>query len=221
MKIENKARRRTFLLLLEHSTSLAQLKNINEDWIKSILNHYLQCPSYLDKKLIPFYIEGFDNVLNKIMNRELFGGLKDIYSELIEYKTDKLTYPLLYIPLLQNKSNIRIIKFNKQNPIRLRKGFDKILMGFNAQYIYLIDDEKDYYIFDYGVKDIKQELMCYTLKYDFINKFVQANGLAGLKSFVVFDELVGGTNGLVIEQDELGDRFIKKRFILKDDKDER
>ena len=211
MKIENKARRRTFLLLLEHSTSLSQLKNINEEWVKSILNHYLQCPSYVDKKLIPFYIEGFDNVLNKIMSRELFGGLKDIYSELIPYKTDKLTYPFLYIPMMQiNKSNIRIIKFNKQNPIRLRNGLDKILMGFNAQYIYLIDMGMNYLVFDYEIKD---NLMCYSIRYDFINKFCQATGLVSLDSFVVFEKLVGELNGLIIEQNESG-KFVNKSLRL-------
>jgi len=193
------SKRRTFLLLIEYTSSLAQLKNINEDWVVSILNHYLQCPSYLDKKLIPFYIEGFDEVFERIMNRELFGALKDIYAESIPYNTTKLTYPFLYIHIPQlTKSNIRIIKFDKTRPVKLRNSFEKILHGFNAQYIYLLDiNGLQYKIFDY---DFKHRLMCYSIKYDFIEKFNQANGLDELKSVVVFDKIDEKLNGIIVEQ---------------------
>lgn len=209
------SKRRTFLLLIEHTSSLAQLKNINEDWVASILNHYIQCPSYLDKKLIPFYIEGFDEVFERIMNRELFGALKDIYAESIPYNTAKLTYPFLYIHISQlTKSNIRIIKFDKTRPIKLRNSFEKILYGFNAQYIYLLDFcVGQYKIFDY---DFKHRLMCYSIKYDFIEKFNQANGLDGLKSVVVFDKIDDKLNGIIIEQvvegSEVG--FFDRKLII-------
>lgn len=212
------SKRRTFLLLLEHSTSLSQLKNINEEWVESILNHYLSCPSYLSKQLIPFYIEGFDKVLNRIMSKELFGCLKDIYAESISYNTTKVDYPYLYIHIPQlTKSNIRIIKFDKQNPIKLRDGFEKILLGFNAQYIYLLDIlGLQYKIFDY---EIKRDLMCYSLKYKFIENFNKANGLDGLKAVIVFDKIDDKLNGIVVGQvveDGNVVGFLDKRLMIKD-----
>ena len=212
------SKRISFLLLLEHTTSINQLKNINEDWVTSILNHYLSCPSYLDKKLIPFYMEGFDKVLNKIMNKELFGCLKDIYTELIPYNTTKQDYPYLYIHFPETtKSNLKIIKFDKSRPIKLRNDFDKILMGFNAQCIYLLEnDVMEYKIFDYEIKD---RLMCYSVKYDFIEKFNKAYGLNGLKSVVVFDEISDKLNGMIVRQviqdgNVIG--FLDKSLKLKD-----
>lgn len=163
-------------------------------------------------------MEGFDKVLNKIMNKELFGCLKDIYTELIPYNTTKLDYPYLYIHFPQTtKLNLKIIKFDKSRPIKLRNDFDKILSGFNAQYIYLLENDiREYKIFDYEIKD---RLMCYSVKYDFIEKFNKAYGLNGLKSVVVFDEIDDKLNGMIVRQVVEGNEvvgFLDKSLELKD-----
>ena len=209
---QERSRRKTFILLLEHSVSIAQLKNINTLWVKSILNHYLQCPSYVDKKNIPFYINGFDKIFDKIMNRELFKSLEDIYSEYLPI-TSTINFPCsyLHIPnLIKNK--LSIIKFIKSKPIPLENNYQNYLKGFNADIIYLIKVEQMFYIIDY---EFKARLICNTLKYDFIINFCKANNLPCLNSFILINKPIGELSGIIGEKLEDGS-FGNNKFIFKE-----
>lgn len=208
----DKANRRSFLLLIGQKNQLNMLEKINKNWVLSLFNHYIQIKPYYDIKSIPFYLEGYEDILRKVLNRDIFGSLSDIFKYYIPYDTDTLTYPIHYIPLPLSKKQIKLIKFDKKKPIKLRDNFQDILKTFNADYIYLLDILGVYYIIDY---EFKQQLMCNTIKYDFIIKFCEANNIPYLISYILTKEGDYTLNGIIIGNTSLG--FTDKKFILREE----
>ena len=203
-----KAKLRSFTLLLEQPNNLSELRAIDNDWIESIINHYTYTKPYANMYDMPFYHKGYVSLLMKMVRRELFGSLKDIYSTVIPNITKPLTYPLFYSPI-ELPSKYRILKLDKINIPKLRNDFDKVLQGFNADIIYVVDVENDYYIIDY---EFKQSLICYSLKFEYIDRFNKSRGLNRLSGYVVLKE-VQDMRGFIWMRDEEG-KFVD-RYVIK------
>lgn len=213
--LQEKSRRKTFLLLIEHNATISQLKNINFKWVESILNHYLYYEKYNSLKDMPFYIEDYKEICTRIFNKDFFGSLVNIYSEYITFLENiNLKYPLMYIPL-QTSYTFSIIKYDKKKKYPLLNNFHNILNTFNADSISLLLINGEYYIFDYTFKD---KLIDYSLKYEYIENFSKANNLKCLDIFIVLQPLDYKINGLVIEKSTIDDitgfyniKFLKEK----------
>lgn len=205
---------KSFILLLSQENMLDTLLSINKMWCYSLFNHYNNSKPYLTKENIPFYIKDYDKIFDKILNKELFGSLLDIYSLYIPYydkDISNISYPIHYTPLpIKNKKELIIYKYVKNNRYKLKHNFDKYLLKFNADIIYLLEYNDKYYIIDY---EFKHTLMCYTLKYNFIKTFCQAYSLDYLPSYIIFSIPDNLQSGIIIEKDD--DKFLDKKLIIK------
>ena len=203
-----KAKIKSFLLLLEQPNNLDMLYKIDKDWANALLDHYLNTKPFLTMFDIPFYMKGYEKILAKILRRDLIGSMKYVYQDIIPKLDKPLTYPLFYIPIKFNQ-DYRIYRIDKRNLPRLREKFELHLMAFNAPYIWILDMNDKYYIFDY---EFNETLICHSIKFDYISRFNRDRGLPKLDGYIVLKELEDNVQGLIWMQDG-GDKFTDKYMI--------
>lgn len=203
-----KANLRSFTILLEQPYNLDEMRKINNEWVEAIINHYTNTIPLKTMYDLPFFHKGYITLLMKLMRRELFGSMRDIYETLVPKLDKPLTYPLFYCPIKLDK--FRIYKLVKNNLPKLRDDFDKVLQGFNADTIYVLDVDEKYYIFDY---EFKQSVICTSLKFEYINRFCSRNGLDKLDGYILLGDLSERLDGFVWLRDEDENKFINKYMI--------